>query len=152
MLEIRKLSAGYGHGPVIDDLSLTIARGETVAVLGPNGAGKSTLVNALSGTLPVRKGEALLEGANLVALTSDAIVRRGLVQVPEGRRMFAPMSVLDNLMLGSITLPGGKHAADEQLHRVYQLFPRLAERRQQATGTLSGGEQQMVAIGRALMS
>ena len=152
MLDIRNLSAGYGHGPVIDDLSLSIAQGETVAVLGPNGAGKSTLVNALSGTLPVRKGQVLLEGSDLVALTSDAIVRRGLVQVPEGRRMFAPMSVLDNLMLGSITLPGGKHTADEQLQRVYQLFPRLEERRHQAAGTLSGGEQQMVAIGRALMS
>ncbi|WPN44723.1 MULTISPECIES: ABC transporter ATP-binding protein [unclassified Pseudomonas] len=152
MLDIRNLSAGYGHGPVIDDLSLSIAQGETVAVLGPNGAGKSTLVNALSATLPLRKGQVLLEGSDLMALTSDAIVRRGLVQVPEGRRMFAPMSVLDNLMLGSITLPGGKQAADEQLQRVYELFPRLAERRHQAAGTLSGGEQQMVAIGRALMS
>jgi branched-chain amino acid transport system ATP-binding protein len=152
MLEIRHLSAGYGHGPVIDNLSMSVARGETVALLGPNGAGKSTLVNALSGTVPVRNGQALLDGDNLVARTSDAIVRRGLVQVPEGRRMFAPMPVLDNLMLGSITLPGGKHAADEQLQRVFKLFPRLAERRHQAAGTLSGGEQQMVAIGRALMS
>lgn len=152
MLEIRDLNAGYGHGPVIQGVSLSVARGETVALLGPNGAGKSTLINALSGTIPQRGGVIRLDGQDIARAPSHHIVGLGMVQVPEGRRMFAPMSVEDNLLLGSVRLDRGSVDLARQFDFVYQLFPRLAERRRQATGTLSGGEQQMVAIGRALMS
>jgi len=153
MLEISGLCAGYGHGPVVQDVSMQVARGETVALLGPNGAGKSTLLGALSGTLRERSGRALMDGQDLMALPTHAIVAAGLVQVPEGRRMFAPMSVQDNLRLGAVRL-AGRNAATlaARFDYVYTLFPRLAERRHQLAGTLSGGEQQMVAIGRALMS
>lgn len=153
MLEISNLCAGYGHGPVVQGVSLQIARGETVALLGPNGAGKSTLLAALSGTLRERSGHAMMDGQDLIKMPTHAIVGHGVVQVPEGRRMFAPMSVEDNLRLGTVRLAGRNTATvQERFDYVYQLFPRLAERRHQLTGTLSGGEQQMVAIGRALMS
>ena len=153
MLELVGLSAGYGHGPVLQDVSLRVARGETVALLGPNGAGKSTLLGALSGTLRERSGHARMDGQDLLAMPTHAIVAAGLVQVPEGRRMFAPLSVQDNLRLGAVRLAGRSAATlGERFDYVYGLFPRLAERRHQLAGTLSGGEQQMVAIGRALMS
>ena len=153
MLEISDLCAGYGHGPVVQNVSLTIARGETIALLGPNGAGKSTLLAALSGTLRQRSGRVMMDGVDLMTMQTHDIVGHGLVQVPEGRRMFAPMSVEDNLRLGTVRLPGRNPASvQERFDHVYKLFPRLAERRTQLTGTLSGGEQQMVAIGRALMS
>lgn len=153
MLELQQVSGGYGHGTVIEGISLQVATGETVAVLGPNGAGKSTLMAALSGVLPHRRGSIRLDGQDLVSLPSDRIVSLGLVQVPEGRRVFAPMTVEDNLQLGSVCLrPRSAQALAERFEAVYQLLPRLAERRSQLAGTLSGGEQQMVAIGRALMS
>lgn len=153
MLEVRNLVAGYGHGPVVQGVDLQVARGETVALLGPNGAGKSTLLSALSGTLPQRSGSIRIDGDELIAMASHAIVARGVVQVPEGRRMFAPLSVRDNLRLGTVRLAARSARAErERFDFVYQLFPRLAERRAQLAGTLSGGEQQMVAIGRALMS
>jgi branched-chain amino acid transport system ATP-binding protein len=152
MLEVEQLSGGYGRGTVIEDVSFAVARGETVALLGPNGAGKSTLLAALSGVLPVKSGRIALEGQAIDRLPSHAIVAAGLTQVPEGRRMFAPMTVADNLRLGAVRLKGGRAALQRNLDAVYALFPRLAERRAQLAGTLSGGEQQMVAIGRALMS
>lgn len=153
MLEISDLCAGYGHGPVVQNVSLTIARGETIALLGPNGAGKSTLLAALSGTLRERSGRVMMDGDDLMKMQTHDIVGHGLVQVPEGRRMFAPLSVEDNLRLGTVRLAGRNPASvQERFDHVYKLFPRLAERRTQLTGTLSGGEQQMVAIGRALMS
>ena len=153
MLEIQGLHAGYGHGPVVQDVHLRVDRGETVALLGPNGAGKSTLLAALSGLLRERSGTAHMEGRDLMQMAAHEVVAHGLVQVPEGRRMFAPLSVEDNLRLGAVRLSARSHAGvRERYDYVYQLFPRLAERRRQATGTLSGGEQQMVAIGRALMS
>jgi len=153
MLELHDVSAGYGHGPVVKGVALRVARGETVALLGPNGAGKSTLLNALSGTVPHRAGVMRLDGQDIAACPSHDIVRLGLVQVPEGRHVFAPMSVEDNLRLGSVTLARRARAeVEDQFGFVYHLFPRLAERRRQLAGTLSGGEQQMVAIGRALMS
>lgn len=153
MLELHQLAGGYGHGRVIEDISLSVATGETVAVLGPNGAGKSTLMAALSGVLPQRSGSVRLHGEETVHRPSHDIVASGLVQVPEGRRVFAPLSVEDNLQLGSVCLqPRNAAALAERYNEVYQLLPRLAERRRQLAGTLSGGEQQMVAIGRALMS
>ncbi|MEO5737613.1 MAG: ABC transporter ATP-binding protein [Variovorax sp.] len=152
MLEVTGLSAGYGHGPVLQDIHMSVARGETVALLGPNGAGKSTLLGALSGTLRERSGQALMDGKNLAQMPSHAIVAHGVAQVPEGRRMFAPLSVQDNLRLGTVGLQARNAASVEaRFDYVYALFPRLAERRRQLSGTLSGGEQQMVAIGRALM-
>ncbi len=155
MLEIQGLNAGYGHGPVVQDVHLRVQRGETVALLGPNGAGKSTLLAALCGLLRERSGSALMDGRDLVRMASHEVVAHGLVQVPEGRRMFAPLSVEDNLRLGAVRLSaraGAGVGLRERFDYVYAMFPRLAERRRQATGTLSGGEQQMVAIGRALMS
>ena len=153
MLDISGLCAGYGHGPVVQDIQMQIARGETVALLGPNGAGKSTLLAALSGTLRERSGRALMDGKDLLAMPSHAIVAHGVAQVPEGRRMFAPLSVQDNLRLGTVRLAGRTAVlVRERFDYVYAMFPRLAERRRQLAGTLSGGEQQMVAIGRALMS
>jgi branched-chain amino acid transport system ATP-binding protein len=149
MLHIRELRASYGAAPVLHGVSLRVEKGETVALLGPNGAGKSTLLAAITGTIAQRAGEILVEGRNLVAEKSHAIVVQGVALVPEGRLMFAPFSVEDNLRLGAIRLQG---ELAERYAFVYGLFPRLAERRRQAAGTLSGGEQQMLAIGRALMS
>jgi branched-chain amino acid transport system ATP-binding protein len=152
MLEIAGLRAGHGAVTVIEGLSLAIAEREAVALLGPNGAGKSTLVMAIAGTLRNRAGTVRFAGADLIRLPPHRIVARGIAVVPEGRRIFAPLSVDDNLHLGAVRLPASRGRAAECLERVFTLFPRLAERRRQRAGTLSGGEQQMLAIGRALMS
>ncbi|WP_423454732.1 ABC transporter ATP-binding protein [Ottowia sp. VDI28] len=153
MLEVDDLRGGHGAVPVLHGVGLRVARGETVALLGPNGAGKSTLMAALTGTLSWCEGRAVFDGRELTRMRSHHIVSHGLALVPEGRHVFAPMSVHDNLLLGSLRLKGRSQGAlQERLEFVYELFPRLAERRIQAAGTLSGGEQQMVAIGRALMS
>ncbi len=152
MLELIDVSASYHLAPVVLDVAMRIETGETVALIGPNGAGKSTLLGALSGTVPHRQGQALLDGVDLMQLESHEIVALGVVQVPEGRHVFAPMSVQDNLLLGSVALRHRSRALQQRFDAVYALFPRLAERRQQLAGTLSGGEQQMVAIGRAMMS
>jgi branched-chain amino acid transport system ATP-binding protein len=153
MLEIHGVSGGYGGATVIHDVALAVAAGETVALLGPNGAGKSTLLAALSGTLPTRSGRARFsadgESADLMQTPSHRIVAAGVAQVPEGRRVFAPFSVAENLALGTVRLRRGPAAARYDF--VYALFPRLKERHAQLAGTLSGGEQQMLAIGRALM-
>ena len=152
MLRLRDVVASYGAAPVVQGISLEVARGETVALLGPNGAGKSTLLAAITGTIARRQGEIVFDDWNLAAEPSHRIVARGVALVPEGRLVFAPFSVADNLRLGAIRLAGGRAALTERFEYVYALFPRLAERRAQAAGTLSGGEQQMLAIGRALMS
>src|SRR5712672_3261541 len=149
MLRINDLRASYGAAPVLQGVRLHVAQGETVALLGPNGAGKSTLMAAITGTIARRAGEILVDGKNLVAEKSHAIVAQGVALVPEGRLVFAPFTVEDNLRLGAIRL---KDEPTERYQFVYGLFPRLAERRRQPAGTLSGGEQQMLAIGRALMS
>jgi branched-chain amino acid transport system ATP-binding protein len=149
MLSIRDLRAGYGAAPVLQGVDLHVDKGETVALLGPNGAGKSTLMAALTGTIRNRSGKIELEGQELVDEASHAIVSRGVVLVPEGRLVFPPFTVEDNLRLGAVRLKGG---VQERFDFVYALFPKLAERRAQPAGTLSGGEQQMLAIGRALMS
>ena len=152
MLQLEQLSASYGPAPVLQGVSLRVDKGETVALIGPNGAGKSTLLAALTGTIARRSGKILLESRDLAALPSHEIVRCGVALVPEGRLVFAPFSVADNLRLGAVRLQGGARALRERFDYVYTLFPQLAGRRSQAAGTLSGGEQQMLAIGRALMS
>jgi branched-chain amino acid transport system ATP-binding protein len=149
MLRLRSLEARYGAASVLQQVDLEVRAGETVALLGPNGAGKSTVMAAITGTIAQRRGEIAFEGRNLVGDEPHAIVRRGVRLVPEGRLVFSPFSVEDNLRLGALRLRG---SLDERYDYVYGLFPRLAERRRQAAGTLSGGEQQMLAIGRALMS
>jgi branched-chain amino acid transport system ATP-binding protein len=149
MLRLSEVHAAYGAAPVLQGVSLSVEKGETVALLGPNGAGKSTLLGALAGTTPRRSGRIELDGRNLVDERSHAIVAAGVALVPEGRLVFAPFTVEDNLRLGAVRLKGNP---DERFGYVYKLFPRLAERRRQLAGTLSGGEQQMLAIGRALMS
>jgi branched-chain amino acid transport system ATP-binding protein len=149
MLRLIDLSASYGPAPVLQGVNLHVEKGETVALLGPNGAGKSTLMAALTGTIARRSGQVLLDGRDLVREASHAIVAGGVALVPEGRLVFAPFSVEDNLRLGAVRLKGDVAG---RYDFVYGLFPRLAERRRQAAGTLSGGEQQMLAIGRALMS
>jgi branched-chain amino acid transport system ATP-binding protein len=149
MLRLRDLTAGYGGAAVLQGVDLEVGKGETVALLGPNGAGKSTVMAAITGTIARRAGSVLLETEELVSRKPHAIVARGVALVPEGRLVFAPYSVEDNLRLGAIRLKGDLR---ERYDYVYGLFPRLAERRRQSAGTLSGGEQQMLAIGRALMS
>jgi len=149
MLQLADLSASYGAAPVLQGVSLRVEKGETVALLGPNGAGKSTVMAAITGTIARRSGSVLFDNVQLVSQASHAIVARGVALVPEGRLVFAPFSVEDNLRLGAIRLKGD---VAERYAYVYGLFPRLAERKRQPAGTLSGGEQQMLAIGRALMS
>jgi branched-chain amino acid transport system ATP-binding protein len=149
MLRLSDLHASYGAAPVLQGISLSVEKGATVALLGPNGAGKSTLLSALTGTIPRRQGSIRFEEHELVAAKSHAIVEQGIALVPEGRLVFAPFTVEDNLRLGAVRLQGG---LEERFEFVYRLFPRLTERRTQPAGTLSGGEQQMLAIGRALMS
>jgi branched-chain amino acid transport system ATP-binding protein len=151
MLRLKNLSAGYGPIRVIENLSLEIEAGETVALLGPNGAGKSTLMAAIAGILRGQSGEVWLESRDLSRAKSHMRVKEGIVLVPEGRRIFAPLSVHDNLRLGALRLDAAR-SASERMSYVFGLFPRLEERRRQVAGTLSGGEQQMLAIGRALMS
>jgi branched-chain amino acid transport system ATP-binding protein len=149
MLRLADLSASHGAAPVLQGVSLRVDKGETVALLGPNGAGKSTLMAAITGTIARRSGEVFLAEKDLVGLPSHAIVREGVALVPEGRLVFAPFSVEDNLRLGAVRLRGEQA---ERYRFVYDLFPKLEERSKQPAGTLSGGEQQMLAIGRALMS
>jgi branched-chain amino acid transport system ATP-binding protein len=149
MLRVTDLKAGYGAAAVLQGVSLQVEKGETVALLGPNGAGKSTLLSALTGTIARRSGQLLFDGKDIVGEPSHAIVARGVALVPEGRLVFAPFNVEDNLRLGAVRLRG---ELEERYRYVYGLFPRLAERKRQVAGTLSGGEQQMLAIGRALMS
>jgi branched-chain amino acid transport system ATP-binding protein len=153
MLDVRALHGGYGRADILHDISIHIEAGETLALLGPNGAGKSTLMAALTGTLARRSGSIRLGTEDISHLPSHDIVARGLALVPEGRHMFAPFTVADNLRLGAVRLHDPTRARLAERHAfVFDLFPRLAERRTQLAGTLSGGEQQMVAIARALMS
>jgi branched-chain amino acid transport system ATP-binding protein len=151
MLRIQGLSAGYGPVRVIDGLDLHVGEGETVTLLGPNGAGKSTLLAALTATIRHRGGTMMLGDVDLARLDSHDIVAAGLALVPEGRLVFGPLTVRDNLRLGGLRLARG-HDLGTRFDAVYGLFPRLRERADQRAGTLSGGEQQMLAIGRAMMS
>ena len=151
MLEAANLNVGYGDAPALWDVSLAVGKGEIVSVLGPNGAGKTTLVNAIARLLPIRRGTLRFESAEVTAASAQDMCNRGVALIPEGRRLFTKMSVEENLELGSYRRAArGEKAAVRE--RVYAMFPILAERRQQLAGTLSGGQQQMLAIGRALMA
>jgi len=151
MLEAAALSVAYGDAPALWDVSLAIGQGELVAVVGPNGAGKTTLVNALARLLPIRAGRLVFEGRPLGTADAQEACERGIAIIPEGRRLFTRMSVEENLELGCYRRDARPHRA-ESLERVYAMFPVLRERRRQLAGTMSGGQQQMIAIGRALMA
>ena len=151
MLELRAISAGYGQFTALWDVSLRVDRGEAVAVVGPNGAGKTTLLRVISGLIAPRAGALTFDGAELTGCPAHHIVAHGIAHVPEGRRLFPALTVADNLKMGAF-LPAARARFAESLERVYALFPVLAERRAQRAGSMSGGEQQMLAIGRALMS
>jgi branched-chain amino acid transport system ATP-binding protein len=151
MLELRSVSAGYGSFRALFDVSLEVRDGEAVGVIGRNGAGKTTLMRAISGMIPIGGGELRLDDRLLAGLPAHRIVENGVAHVPENRRLFARLSVEENLRLGAYSAKA-RRCFDAQLAHVYELFPRLKDRRYQQAGTLSGGEQQMCAIGRALMS
>jgi branched-chain amino acid transport system ATP-binding protein len=155
MLEIRSLEVRYGNIAALKGVSLSVRRGELVAVIGSNGAGKTTMLRAISSLLPARGGEIVFDGTPLVGLAAHKVAGLGIAHCPEGRKVFARQSVRDNLVLGAYLEAwrgGGKRAIARQMARVFDVFPRLRERQDQVAGTLSGGEQQMLAIGRALMS
>jgi branched-chain amino acid transport system ATP-binding protein len=151
MLEIRGLNAFYGNIHALHDVNVTVAEGEIITLIGANGAGKTTTLMSISGIVPPRTGEILFEGRPIHGLSPDRIVALGIVQVPEGRRIFPLLTVLENLEMGAF-LRNDAAGIRADLDRVFALFPILAERRRQAGGTLSGGEQQMLAISRALMA
>ncbi len=150
-LEVTKLSAGYGKAQVLWDVSLSAEAGEFVTIIGANGAGKTTLLRAISGLIPLRGGAVSALGQPLKGLSAAQIVRRGVGHVPEGRQLFPLMSVRENLESGAAYLPEASREAERTKAWIYGLFPRLAERERQLAGTLSGGERQMLAVGRALM-
>jgi branched-chain amino acid transport system ATP-binding protein len=151
VLSLAAVSAGYGSFQALFDVSLEVPQGEAVGVIGPNGAGKTTLMRVISGLLPLRGGAMTLEGRPVGGLPAHRMVREGIAHVPENRRLFPRLSVEDNLRIGAY-IPQARARFAVELDRVYALFPRLKDRREQLAGTLSGGEQQMCAIGRALMS
>jgi branched-chain amino acid transport system ATP-binding protein len=151
LLRVEGIEVGYGDLTAVGDVSLEVREGEAVALIGANGAGKTTTLRAVSGLLPLRRGRIEFEGQRLDGLTSAQIVARGIAHVPEGRQLFPTMTVLENLELGARTRAARARRV-ETLARVFDLFPRLRERREQSAGTLSGGEQQMCAIGRGLMA
>lgn len=156
ILDVHDLHVAYGKVEAVHGIDLQVGAGQIVTVIGPNGAGKSTLLNAIAGALPTSgsaRGTVLLAGRDLAGVAIEARVARGMSLVPEKRELFASMSVEDNLLLGSYRRYRAREAGyDDQREVVYDLFPRLRERRRQAAGTLSGGERQMLAVGRALMA
>jgi branched-chain amino acid transport system ATP-binding protein len=153
LLEIDGLRTGYGVLPVLQGISFSVEEGETAVLFGLNGAGKTTTVNAIAGLLPAWQGEIRLDGKVISGLDAPKIVSAGVGLSPEGRRVFPALSVLTNLRLGAWTRKAeGKKAIDDSIERVFEYFPRLEERKDQLAGTMSGGEQQMLAIGRAVMT
>ncbi len=151
MLEILDLKVSYGAIQALDGISLSVPQGAIVALLGANGSGKSTTIRAITGLATVQSGGILLDGRMLTGLPPHEVVRRGVAVAPEGRRVFSNLTVHENLLLGGY-IRHDKEALERDLQEIYQTFPPLAERRKQPAGTLSGGEQQMLALGRALMS
>jgi branched-chain amino acid transport system ATP-binding protein len=153
LLELDGVAVHYGRIQALEGVSVTVEAGEIVALIGANGAGKTTTMRAISGIRPLSAGRVVFDGEDITRLRADLRVRRGICQAPEGRGVFPGLTVLENLDMGAYTRKDRRAPAyREDLDRVFELFPRLAERRDQAGGTLSGGEQQMVAIGRALMA
>jgi branched-chain amino acid transport system ATP-binding protein len=150
MLEVRDLHVYYGEIHALKGISFTVRQGEIVTLLGSNGAGKTTTLRTLSGLLSARRGDVRLEGASLLGVAPHDVVLKGITHVPEGRRIFNRLTVVENLEMGAYTR--GDSAIGQDLEQVFAVFPRLKERRAQVAGTLSGGEQQMLAIGRALMA
>lgn len=150
MLEVKDLNVYYGMIHALHDVSFSVEEGEVVALIGANGAGKTTTLHTITGLLQAKSGSVVFEGHDITRKPGHAIVRLGMSHVPEGRRVFANLTVAENLRMGAYTRPKSEMAAS--LKEVYEWFPRLEERRNQAAGTLSGGEQQMLAMGRALMS
>jgi branched-chain amino acid transport system ATP-binding protein len=150
LLELKDVRGGYGRTEVLRGISLHVEPGETVALLGSNGAGKTTLNNAICGLCPAWSGSVIFDGTDVSRMHYRSIVMAGLIQVPEGRRVFPNLDVLENLELGAYTRARERRA--QNLEKVFAIFPRLKERRAQLAGTLSGGEQQMLAIGRGLMA
>lgn len=151
MLKIKKLTVHYGPLPALKEVSLEIESGEAIALIGPNRAGKTTLLLTLSGILETTEGRIFFEEKDITNLNPHRIVSKGLIHIPQGRHIFPTLSVLDNLLLGAYTKRNEKETMKQRLEEVFLLFPRLEERKAQRAGTLSGGEQQMLAIGRALM-
>ncbi|MEO5919189.1 MAG: ABC transporter ATP-binding protein, partial [Candidatus Limnocylindrales bacterium] len=151
ILAVEDLHTYYGSIHALKGVSLTVDQGEIVALIGANGAGKTTTLNSISGIVPPRSGRVLLDGEDITRLSPHKIVMRGVVQVPEGRRMFARLTVDENLKMGGYTLDRQEDVR-AGIERGYAMFPRLKERRRQVSGTLSGGEQQMLAMARALMA
>lgn len=148
MLEIKNLSVSYGMIEAVKDVTITINDGEICSLIGANGAGKTTIMHTISGLLKPKSGEILLDGENVLKMSSEDIVKRGIIQVPEGRRIFQKMTVNENILLGTFQR---KDVSDDEYDYIYSLFPILKERSKQLAGTLSGGEQQMLAMARALM-
>jgi branched-chain amino acid transport system ATP-binding protein len=151
LLDVVGLCAGFGDVPVLRGIDLSIPAGSITALIGANGAGKTTLLRTISGIIPADAGTVRYDGRDIVGMPPQDIVRAGLVQVPEGRRLFPDMTVFENLLVGSSS-PIARPKREENLATVFELFPKVRERRAQLAGTLSGGEQQMVAIARALMA
>ena len=151
-LEIAGLHAGYGRYDVVRDVNLTVAPGEAVAILGPNGAGKTTVLRSIMGLVKHRRGRVRVDGADMLALPAHKVARGHAALVPEGRRLFVDQAIEDNLVLGALHLRRRKDRVQELLESVYALFPVLRDMRRRPAGALSGGQQQMVAIGRMLMS
>ena len=151
MLKINNINVYYGSIHALKGISLEVPQGEIVTLIGANGAGKSSILRTISGLIPARTGEITFEGKNISGTPAQGIVKLGISQVPEGRRIFANMSVLENLELGAFLVKDNK-LVKSRMEKVFASFPRLLERKNQSSGTLSGGEQQMLAMGRALMS
>ncbi len=151
ILEVQNLKVNYGVIEAIKGVSFQVEKGEIIALIGANGAGKTTIMHAVNGLLPVKEGKIFLDGEDITNIPAHKLISRGLTQVPEGRRIFQELTVLDNLLLGAYTRKDKKESR-AALESVYEKFPILSERNKQIAGTLSGGEQQMLAMGRALMS
>ncbi|NLJ93882.1 MAG: ABC transporter ATP-binding protein [Clostridiaceae bacterium] len=152
LLEVNNLNVYYENIHAIKDLSISVKEGETVCLIGANGAGKTTTLQSISGLIPKRSGEVSFSGEDITKMKPHKITRSGVAQVPEGRRVFTNLSVLDNLRLGSFAISDSIENKQKEIEKIYARFPILKERSNQRAGTLSGGEQQMLAIGRALMS
>ena len=151
MMDLQNVSAGYGELQILYDVSLNVQLGEIVALVGANGAGKSTLINTITGMLPISSGQILFDDIPMGNVKAHTVIRHGISLVPEGRRLFPYMTVLENLEVGAYIEKNGK-VVNENLEWVFSIFPKLKERRKQLAGTFSGGEQQMLTIGRALMT